>query len=161
MYLSAAGRRSRAHLAKACSGRMPMAHFTHSNITKTPQYFTYCEVFSAPEKIRTPDTTVRSRMLYPAELLTHTELFCFHHSLNRIDFTTLFRFCQLAILLFPDFFVIFWQGSRKHFTRSPVLLPWEADSDIPRRPARPPSPSSHAQQAPASSKVQRRYMPSP
>ena len=27
--------------------------------------------FSAPEKIRTPDTTVRSRMLYPAELLTH------------------------------------------------------------------------------------------
>ena len=26
---------------------------------------------SAPEKIRTPDTTVRSRMLYPAELLTH------------------------------------------------------------------------------------------
>ena len=25
----------------------------------------------APEKIRTPDTTVRSRMLYPAELLTH------------------------------------------------------------------------------------------
>ena len=27
-------------------------------------------VFRAPEKIRTPDTTVRSRMLYPAELLT-------------------------------------------------------------------------------------------
>lgn len=27
--------------------------------------------FHAPEKIRTPDTTVRSRMLYPAELLTH------------------------------------------------------------------------------------------
>lgn len=30
-----------------------------------------CLFFSAPEKIRTPDTTVRSRMLYPTELLTH------------------------------------------------------------------------------------------
>jgi hypothetical protein len=41
-------------------------------IKKAPQSFD-CEAnLSAPEKIRTPDTTVRSRMLYPAELLTHT-----------------------------------------------------------------------------------------
>ena len=39
--------------------------------TKTPQISYLRGFIHAPEKIRTPDTTVRSRMLYPAELLTH------------------------------------------------------------------------------------------
>ena len=38
---------------------------------KTPQGLYLRGFLHAPEKIRTPDTTVRSRMLYPAELLTH------------------------------------------------------------------------------------------
>jgi wyosine [tRNA(Phe)-imidazoG37] synthetase (radical SAM superfamily) len=55
-----------------------------------------CLFFSAPEKIRTPDTTVRSRMLYPAELLTHISWVAGNcRSLNRIDFTSDFPICQL------------------------------------------------------------------
>ena len=51
-------------------------------------------LISAPEKIRTPDTTVRSRMLYPAELLTHSFLLLAVFPLNEKYSTTYFRFCQ-------------------------------------------------------------------
>ena len=43
--------------------------------TKNPANFRLQGFPRAPEKIRTPDTTVRSRMLYPAELLTHPLFF--------------------------------------------------------------------------------------
>ena len=45
---------------------------------------------SAPERIRTPDTTVRSRALYPAELLAHP----LQSIRNIIDFTTTYDKCQ-------------------------------------------------------------------
>lgn len=61
-------------------------------------------VFRAPEKIRTPDTTVRSRMLYPAELLTPIGWLRFLRSLNSTEFTTFFPFCQLLFYFFLFFY---------------------------------------------------------
>ena len=42
--------------------------------TKKQHLFRYCYIYGGPKGIRTPDPTLRRRMLYPTELLTHLQM---------------------------------------------------------------------------------------
>ena len=57
------------------------------------------------EKIRTPDTLVRSQVLYPAEL--HTHIFCNAavYRCNITDFNLFFHFCQVFFMNFLKSFL--------------------------------------------------------
>ena len=42
--------------------------------TKKQHLYRYCYIYGGPKGIRTPDPTLRRRMLYPTELLTHLQM---------------------------------------------------------------------------------------
>lgn len=79
---------------------------------------------SAPEKIRTPDTTVRSRMLYPAELLTHISFVQFPVLTQQDRFYTIFfilstgNFTFLQIRITPVYFPARLGASPFFFSRA-------------------------------------------
>ena len=63
------------------------------------------------EKIRTPDTLVRSQVLYPAELHAHLLVFCLPN--NECYFTPIYSNCQQLFqiffnLFFGSFAAILW-----------------------------------------------------
>ena len=57
-------------------------------------------LFNVREKIRTPDTLVRSQVLYPAELRTHMKLMCEDYLCNSTYSTPKSYFCQLYFEVF-------------------------------------------------------------